>query len=204
MIFVCSIFSYWHFKQFKVSPTKINLPNFEMPETDLEKLLYPEPEKEDYKEWISPDGKLKLKYSANWIETNEDFLSELRQGEVNLIGGSVLFFAFQFRVKDGALAFLTVEEISPPKNLEVIVKEMEKRITEKEGKMEIINLEQKDKIARLEIKMKDKKGINSRAKEEIIFNNDKAFSVVFTSFEKDWQIFEKEANEIFDSIQITF
>jgi len=181
--------------------TEVSLPKIEMPEMKLEEFL--PSEEGNLKEWTSPDGKLKLKYPANWIESSEALLDQFNQKGATLTGANILFFSYQFRFEDQALAFFMVEEISPKKNLDEIVKEIEESITEKGGKMEIINSEQEDKTARLEIKIEEKEAINSRVKEKIVFTEDKAYLVVFTSFEKDWSKFEEEINEIFDSVQFT-
>ena len=192
--------SFWQFKKFSQSLTKVELPKIEMPEMKFEEFL--PLEKESLKEWASPDGKLKLKYPANWIESSEALLEQFKQEEMVLAGAKILFFAYQFSFETQALAFLIVEEISQEKSLNEIVKEIEKNIAEEKGEMEVINLEKENKTAWLEIKMKRKGEVSFQAKEKIIFLEDKTYLIAFTTFEKDWPKFEEEANEIFNSIEI--
>jgi hypothetical protein len=201
MIFFCSFFSYWRFKQFKEFPNEVNVPKFEMPELKMEELLFPE--KEGYKEWVSPDGKLKLKYSANWIEINESFLKKFIPQTTPLKDVELLLVAQQLKIKEQALAFLTVEKINTEKSLNEILTEIKKNLAER-GEIEIISSEVKDETAWLEMRIGKKETINFYSKEKIIFGKGETYLIAFITLEKDWLKFKKEASEIFDSIQITF
>ncbi|PJB08073.1 MAG: hypothetical protein CO078_00130 [Candidatus Nealsonbacteria bacterium CG_4_9_14_0_8_um_filter_36_17] len=201
LILGCGLVSYWRFKKFSQSLSGVSLPKIEMPEMKTEEMFFPE--KEGYKEFASPDGKLKLKHSANWIESDQTLLEQFNQEEVVLKEAKILFFAYQFNFESQALAFLMIEEISSEKSLDEIIKDVEKDVTEKEGELEIINSERENETALIEMKFKKKMEPNFYAKEKIFFGKEKTDLVVFTTFEKDWPKFEEEANEIFDSIQFT-
>lgn len=200
LILGCGLASYWRFKKFSQSLTEVNLPKIEMPEMKVGEMLFPT--KEGYKEFASPDGKLKLKYSAYWIESDQTLLEQFNQEGVVLREAKISFFAYQFNFENQALAFLVVEEISPEKSLDEIIKDVEKDVTEKEGELEIINSERENETALIEMKFKRKMEPNFYAKEKIFFGKEKTYLVAFTTFEKDWPKFEEEAGEILNSIEI--
>ena len=124
MVLFLSLLSYWRFKHFTQSLSKINLPKIELPEIKLETLPFSmEEEVKEWKEWISPDGKLKLKYSAGWVE-GEKIFSNIFQQEPIIQDGKILFSAQKLDLKNQNFLLLMVEEISPEKKLEEILEEI--------------------------------------------------------------------------------
>ena len=202
MILGLSLISYWRFKNFQEAWPEIELPKLEMPEIKLENLLFPE--KEGYREWISPDGKLKLKYSANWLKMDKAFLGQLGQVKTVLVEMEFLFFAYQFKIKEQALASLIVGEITPKKSLEEIKKEIEENIKREGGEIKITILEIKDEKVKLEMVSRHPGRPNFFSKGKIVFGDDKNYLIFITTPEKDWPKFEKEVEKIFKSVQFTF
>jgi len=199
-IFGLSFAIYWQFKSFQESLTRVELPEFKVPEVSFE--LWPG-EEEGYKEWISPDGKLKIKYPSYWIEMEEESLkSYLSPSEK----GEVLLFAYRFQLKGFTFttpSFLVVQNLNFEKNLEKVIEEMEKEAQEREGEMKIINLKIEENQAEFEAEYKSKIGEIFYSKEKLILVEENLYSISIFSAKKDWTRIEEEANEIFDSIEFS-
>jgi hypothetical protein len=195
MIIMLSGFTYWHFKSWR-KPIA-NSQKIEFPKIDLV------PEKEGYKEFISPDGKLKLKYPADWIEIDAKTLESYAQSSSE---GVPLLLAQGFRIDTGkfALAFLTAQELNSEekKGAEEIIEDMKNKAKEKGDEIEISKLEIKDGEASFETRNRKKDGPVFLSKEKIILDN-KIYLVSFFTFEKDWLEFEREGEEIINSVQFS-
>lgn len=192
VILLLSFFTYRHFKSWRESLSNVEMPKFEMPEFEI-----PSKKEGGYKEWISPDGKLKIKYSTDWMEMKK----EIFEGFIQENKGKTLFFAQKFEMEKAAQAFLTVRELilEKEREFEEIIEEMKKNVEEKEGKMEILNLDIEDKTAIFEAKYRGETGLPLHSKEKIILNEEKGYLISFSTFEKNWQDFKEEAEEIINS-----
>ncbi|MBZ9578245.1 hypothetical protein KJA14_00015 [Patescibacteria group bacterium] len=192
VILLLSLITYWHFKNWRKSLSEVEMPKFEMPEFE-----FPSKEEEGYKEFISSDGKLKMKYSADWMEMK----SEIFEGFTQEDKGKTLFFAQKFELEKAAQAFLTIQELSlgEEKGFEEIIEKMKRDIEEKEGEMEILKLEIENKTAIFEAGYKGKTGYPLHSKEKIILNKEKTYLISFFTFEKNWPDLQQEAEEIINS-----
>jgi len=191
VILLLSGVTYWHFKNWRKSLNEVELPKFEMPKFELF------PKKEGYKEWVSPDGKLKMKYSADWLEMDIRILGSYVQREIE---EKPLLVAQKFVIEKSTFAFLTVNKLKFKEELgaEGILEKMKEDAQKREGEMEVLNLEIKDKIAVFEAKYKGKEGPVFQSKEKMIFNNE-IYLISFFTFEKGFPEFKKEAEEIINS-----
>jgi Fe2+ transport system protein B len=198
-ILVLSFVTHWQFKNFQKTSSGIQFPKFEMPEFNPP---FPS-ESAESKEFISPDGKLKLKYSSEWIEFPKESLKNLNK-EIVKTGSEILFFAQKFNLKEAAFASLVVQELNSESGsgLEEIIENIKKEAEEKNVEMEIIKLEIEERKAYLETKYQQEGGDILHSKEKIILTEDKIYLIDFISPDKNWLQFEKEAEEIFDSVQI--
>lgn len=195
MILFLSFLNYWRFKNFNQTLSKNIPPKIEVPEMKIEELpLFGGNETKEEKEWVSPDGKLKLKYPANWLEENEIF-SKIFQEEATLKNSKILLFVQNFDLKSQTWSILTVGEISPEKKLEDILEEIKKM------ELEILSVESENGTATIEAKTKEKKGVSFRTKEKIFFGKEKTYLVSFVSFEKDWEKMKEVRERIFESIE---
>ncbi|UZE93375.1 MAG: hypothetical protein IB617_00905 [Candidatus Nealsonbacteria bacterium] len=176
-----------------------NFPKFEMPKFES----FFSQEDKGSEEFVSPDGKLKLKYSSNWIKMEEESLETFNK-EIAREGAKNLFFAQKSKIEENALAILIVQELTLEKeiSLEEIIEEMKEKTKEKDGEMEIEKSEFDDKIAYLEVKYKRDETPIFYSKEKIILEEDKAYLIIFLNSNNNWSGFEEEINEIFNSIQI--
>jgi len=196
MIILLSELSYWHFKKLSKALNKpIEMPKFETPKFE------PFAEKEGQKDFVSPDGKLKLTYGANWIEMDFKVLENLTQRSME---EKPLFFAERIKANAQKVAFLTVQEINlgeENKSFEKFIEQMKNDVKEKQGEIEILKSEIREGNMIFEAEYKSSKGILSRSKEKIILD-EKIYLVSVITLGKDWGEFEKEAEEIIDSVQI--
>ncbi|XOA42701.1 MAG: hypothetical protein ACKKMO_02725 [Candidatus Nealsonbacteria bacterium] len=184
-------------KPFSLYETK--LPKFEMPKFES----FFSQEDNGSEEFVSPDGKLKLKYPSNWIKMEKESLETFNK-EIAREGAKNLFFAQKFKIKENTLAILIVQELTLEKetSLEEIIEEMKEKTKEKDGEMEIEKSEFDDKIVYLEVKYKRDETPILYSKEKIILEEDKAYLITFLNPNNNWSGFEEEINEIFNSIQI--
>ena len=194
LIIVLGLISYRQFKKFGSSLSEIKLPELEKPEFNLEFLS--EEKKEGYQEFISPDGKLKLKYSGNWVRSEQVLLKNTNQGIITVKEAKLLFLASRFDFEKQAGAFLAIEKISAKKTLEEIIKEIKQEATFADSKKE-------NGTAVLEAKYIKENAPEFYLKGKIIFGENKAYLVTISTPERDWLVFEEEAEQIFSSTQYT-
>jgi len=191
------LITHWQFLSFKKSLTEIGPPEIKIPEPKLE---LPSQESKEHKEFISPDGKLKLEYPDNWMEMGQGFLEKFNQEAVQLNEAKILLFVFQFKLEKAALSFLTVQELNL-KKVDEIIEGMKKDTEEKGGEMEIVKIETENENAYFEAKYK-RENSDSHSKERIIITGESSYLVSVFSPEKDWQATIDEADSILNSIQI--
>jgi len=193
IIFILSGLTFYHFKQWKESLKEVKPPKIEIPKVELF------PKQEGYKEWISPDGRIKIKYQADWIEMRK----EVFEGLTRENKGKTLFFAQKFIFDKAAQGFLTVQKLNLEEEITIkeIIENMKKDVESKKGEMEILNLELKDKSAILEAKYKKEGGPSLYSTEKIILAEKEFYLITFSTFEKNWKDFQKEAEEIINSVQ---
>jgi len=200
LILGLSYTSYGNFKKFSQSLSEVKLPKIEMPEMKLEEFF--SPEKEGEREWTSPDGRLKLTYSASWTEANEAFLGYLGKTGVVLKGIELLFFAQRLDPQGQSPAFLMAYKTTEQKNLEEILEEIEESVEEQNGKIRIEALEQSDEVAWLEMFSEYTGQPNSYSKGKVIFDENATYLVIFSVYQTDWPKFEQEAQQILESAQL--
>jgi hypothetical protein len=194
MIFLLSGFSFWHFKNWKKSISEFKPPKIEIPKPELF------PKKEGHKEWISPDGKLKLEYSADWIEINKKILEEFPKEKIK--ESEVLFVAQKFKLERVAQAFLLVERLNfPEKSFDEILEIMQKNVSERNIEMQILNQEKKEKEWILEVLYKRKDGFSLHSKEKLLRIGNGIFLISFFTFEPYWLDFKEEGEKILRSVQ---
>jgi len=195
-ILLLSFVTYWQFKNFQKTLSEVKLPSLEM--SKFEMPLFQE--NKEYKEFVSPDGKLKLKYSSDWMEMPKESLKNFDQEAIK--EGQTLFLASKFKIEKTAFALLIIQELEKRKNPEEIIEEIQSEAKEKGGEVEIISLDIKENRGYFEAKYK-RKGGTFRSKEKIILGENKFYLISIFSLEKDWPEFQDEANEILDSVQLT-
>jgi len=190
-ILLLSSFTYWQFKKLGEVSLKTTITEVEIPKPELFVQ-----QKTETKEFVSPDGKLKFKYSSDWMEMPKENGQEAVSTEAK-----ILFFATKFKMESGTFASLITQELSGREEIKEVIEEMEKEAKEKGGEMKILNSETKDREADLKVRYKKEEG-NFISREKIILGGEKIYLISIFSLERFWPEFETEANEILNSIQL--
>jgi len=159
----------------------------------------------NYKEFTSPDGKLKIKYPSDWLEIKDEkslegIIPEEWKERYNL---QTLFFAQE--LKTGEIGQIIVNKGDFDIQIEEIIEEMKKSNQTKGWTMEIINSNLEEGIFEAKYQKTDHYDLHS--KEKILFsdgqeNTKKAYLTAFIVFDKDWEKFENKANEVINSVQL--
>lgn len=192
-ILLLCFFTSWHLKTFKKPLPEIKGPEIEIPKP--ESLFESE---EEMRKFVSPDGKLKFKYPSGWMEMPKENGQAVADEE-----GEILFFATKFKIETATLASLIAQELSWEGNIEELIKKMEDTAQEKGGEMKILNLEVEDKTASFKAKYAKTGETNFISKEKIILGEGKAYLISIFSLERFWPEYDKEADEILNSIEFT-
>ena len=189
----------WYFKNLLKPLSTADLPEFEIPEFNP----FSSQETKDYTEFISPNGKLKLKYPSHWIKMTPDTLEKINQALVNERTENLLFVQ-GVKIETGDFVFLMVQKLTleEEKTLEEIIETIKEGVEEQGGKVEISNLKIEGKIAYLEGKFEGENPPPLYLKEKIVFLEDKAYLIGLFNLKNSWSGLEKEVSEILSSIQI--
>jgi hypothetical protein len=218
MIVGLSAMAYWHFQKvqrpLEIEPPKFELPainfdfdqvnwaDFEMPITDFDWKNGLSSESEDGKEWISPDGRLRLAYSNNWVMMEKALLEAGAIIGTMLLEEETLFVAYHPEVTNGGIPTLTVSQIDPEKTLEEITDSIGQNIERGGGEKEIVVLETKKGYADLEMVLKYPGYLDFYSKGIIIFTEEKTYLIFLTVPKQAWSQFEEEAKKILNSVKL--
>lgn len=197
-IFFLSFATYWQFKNFQKALEKVEIPKFEMPKIEF----FPVKSNKVQREFISPDGKLKLRYSSDWIEMPKEALEKFNQAIIKE-EAEVLLLAQKIEIEKGASASLVVQEFFPKEGLEEVIEEIKKDFKARGAEIEILKSEIKNGEAFLEGKSVQKEIPAFYFRERVILYQNKGYLIVFLTLEKDWPEFANEANEILNSVLLT-
>ena len=149
------------------------------------------------KEFVSPDGKLKIDYSSDWQESQKSELESLSQS-VLLENAKFIFFARKINIEEASLAFLMIQEIEREgKDLSEIIE----KTKESQKEIEIIESEIGEKEAFLEVRY-DEGESSFQSKERLILSDQKVYLIGLFSQERDWQKFEEETEKILASARV--
>lgn len=159
----------------------------------------------NYKEFTDPDGKLKMKYPSDWLEIkDEKFLEGTIPKEwAEKYNLQTLFFAQG--IKTNMTGQIIVNEGNFDIPVEEIIEEMKKSSRAKEWNMEVVSSDIGKGI--FEAKYQKPAHYDLHSKEKILFggqkeNVKKVYLIAYIVFDKDWDKFQEEADEIMDSIQL--
>lgn len=195
VILFLSGMTFWNFKTWRKSLKEVELPKFEMPKFE------PLPKKEGHKDWISSDGKLKITYPADWIEMDKRVIEQFPQEKIK--ESKVLFVAQKFELENVKQAFLTVEELNIKEaDFNRIIEIMQAETEKEGGNMEILSQKIGEKEAVFEANYKREGGLSLHSNEKLILAKEKFFLVSFFTFENYWSEFQKESEEILNSVQL--
>jgi hypothetical protein len=214
IIFLLSFISYWHLKKMQQILSEKGFPKFEEIKPEqlqemIRTLKGEKPTKVSYKEFISPDGKLKIKYSTDWIEIkDEKILEKISPMErVEKYGQKTLLLAQKLRKEKIAQLIISELNLDKQKNFEDIIEEMKKVNRQRGWEMKVIKSEIKDSEDVFEAKYRKQDRYDTHSKEKIILlepegEKRKVYSIAVITLDRDWQEFTEEAEEIINSVQL--
>ena len=213
----------WRFEKLEEIVKEVEMPVFEIPELKLplpgqefempnikdflpgQEFEMPKQEKLGYKEFISPDNTLRLKYSPKWQRKGKDFLKivdqELKQEM------EILFFAQRIDLRRMKFGSLIVQKLRFEKGptIENVIERIKEIAEKKQIKIEIIELEKiEDNQARFKAKYQRGRYHDihrANTKEKILIIDNRAYWITII-IEQDWLEIEKEAEKILNSAQL--
>jgi hypothetical protein len=204
----------WHLKKIEKSLSVVGFPKFEeLKPEQLQEILQSikgeKPTKISYREFISPDGKLKLFYLSDWIEIKDEKILEKTTPleRVEKYGQKTLLLAQKLRKEKIAQLIISELNLDKQKNFEDIIEEM-KEVNHQQGwEMEIIKSEIKGSEDVFEAKYRKQDRYDTHSKEKIILlepegEKRKVYSIAVITLDRDWQEFAEEAEEIINSVQL--
>ncbi|KPJ57552.1 hypothetical protein AMJ49_00305 [Parcubacteria bacterium DG_74_2] len=163
---------------------------------------------EGYKEFVSPDGKLKIKYPSNWFRLEvESFQKTVPEEWVKNYQMKILFLTQKLETERSAQLIISQMIVDAQMEIEKLVEEI-KKVIEKQGwEMEIMEFKTGEKECLFEAKYKKQNSPTLHSKEKILLlnpgdNQRKIFLVEFIASEKDWEYLENEGKEILNTIQL--
>lgn len=200
-ILLLGLITSWQLKSFGENLAKSDIPKFEMPSS--ESLLFPEYVGEQ--EFVSPDGKLKLKYPSDWMRGDENLLEYFNQ-EIIKEEAEILFFGQKLNVKEKTFASLVIQKFSFPKEetTETIIQKLKDDSKEKGSEMEIVKIEEKEKEIVFEAQYKKQGEPDLYSKEKIIRSGEDNYLITFITLSNTWPDFKEEASRILDSTEFRF
>jgi len=199
-IFLIFLVGNWQLEKIKKSlPQNLQKELKVFPMEEIQKKFFGETT--ELKEWVSPDGKLKISFLSDWMEIEKEAVESLNQ-EIIQQGAKILFFAQKLKIKGGAFGSLVIQELDKKEwtDLEKIIEETKKEFKEKNGEIEIVRINSKEGV--FEAKYKKEGQPELHFVEKILIGEDRVYSVLFLTFDKDWQGFLEETNSILNSAKI--
>jgi len=203
-IFLLSWLANWQTKKLLETFYGIEAPKFEFLKNEVGYLVETKVETKEEREFISPDGKLKFRYPADWKEMRIQGLEKmfLPQEVGEMI--NPLFFAKKTEKRELTFAFLAVkelileEEITPEK----IIEKIEEHHQQRRG-IKILKLEQKNGKITFE-------GTQTKFLEYELFQKGKLlpteekkiYLVIFTVFGRRLPNLQEEIEQTLDSIEL--
>ena len=169
---------------------------------------YYEPNKEILdKEFVGPDGKMKLSYSSDWEKvSDENFLSnvfsEKTTEEYNL---KILFFAHYLKSKIFSQLYVAEGYLGNETSSEEIINLFKRSGEEENFNVTIINQELEGNRFIFEFVCEKENYPSYRFKELIIISEEKeskSYFITFAGPEKDWPKIKDRADNILNSVEI--
>jgi len=161
----------------------------------------------DYKEFISPDQKLRMRYSTDWIKMpSQDLKLAFPQKQKEAYNPEIIFAAQRISTK-GFTQLAIYRLYFVDQNIEEIIEEMKQANLQQGWTMKILDAAIQEKEAVFEAIYQNSNGNSFRSKEKILLLQEKDqktkfYLIAFIAFEKEWAAFEKEAGDIIGSAQL--
>ncbi len=160
-----------------------------------------------YKDFVSPDGRLKLQYPGSWMTAPQDKLDEMSAKQSGF-NSQTLFLAYSPDIGNISQAIVSEQNYEEAKSLEKIMEDMQKSNQEQGWDMKILDKNQVDEgdlIFQAEYKKDERYSL--RSKERIIslgtdLGEQRIYTVAFISLDKYWDEVQEKADSVIDSVEI--
>jgi len=214
IIVLLGVISTWHVRKLQESLSRIGFPKFEELNPEqlqefLRNLKGETPTKISYKDFASPDGRLKVTYPSDWIEIkDEKILAKITPKEkVEKYGLETLFFAQKLRKEKIAQLIMNESNLDEQNNFEKIIEEMKEANRQQGWEMEIIKSEIKDNEDVFEVKYRKQDRSDVHSKEKILLpgpetEKRKFYLITIITLDKNWGEFAEEAEKIINSTKL--
>ena len=197
--FVILILAMWLLNDWQSGNWEENLPPSVLPKLEA---IEPE-ELNGYKEFTSPDGKLKITYPAPWLTAeNQELLTAATPKEWQEKYSAKTLFLTQY-FKADKFAQLMIQEGVFDIPAEEIIEEMKKSNQKQDLNMEIVKSDTADDRTIFEARYLTANSPNLYSKEKILSIGEKTYLIAFITLEKNWPEFAQEADVILESIRIS-
>ena len=175
--------------------------------TPIKELPQEKPSEGSYKEFESPDGKLKMKYPSDWAETETIDVTQLISQEF-LKKYDIRLPLFALKVdQEGQFFQLIVMEmqLTHQGNFEEVINILKEINSPKGWDMEIVKKTGEGREIVFETEYRKLGQSNVYAKEKMLFleleeKKQKIYIITVSGPERDWQKFSEEAGFIIDSV----
>lgn len=196
--FFALISTLWLLNSWQSSDWQKNLLQNTLPQLEA---IEPE-ELNGYEEFISPDGKLKIKYPGSWlVAENQGLLAAATPQEWQEKYNLETIFLAQYFKADQFAQLMVQEGVFDISNKEIIA-EMKKINQEQELSMEIVKSDIRDDKTVFEARHSTTGSPNLYSQEAILSVGEKTYLIAFITLEKNWPEFTEEADFILNSVQI--
>lgn len=173
--------------------------------SDISKLKSIDFEKKEqgYKEFVSPDGKLKLSYPSSWLEVEGENLNNLQE-KAESHGLKLLFLAQNLDLAGFGQILVHEGYFDSQEEFEQIIEKMKQINQEQDWDMQVMNLKIKDEEAVFEAEYQKTDRYSLHSKEKIILietteGKKKVGLIAFIVFKKDWSDFKEQADFVISS-----
>jgi len=156
----------------------------------------------DYKEFVSSDGKLRMKYPVSWltIENEGVFAITVPEKWGEKYNLKTVFLAQYFKADKFAQLMVQKGIFDIP--TEEIIEKMQSNNLEQGLEMEIVQLSTENNKTIFEAKYLMANSPNLYSKEKILSLGGETYLIAFITLEKNWQGFSEEADFLLDSSQV--
>jgi len=198
LILVLGLFTWWHYRELQKAisegvPIAFDLDAFMSDEREILT-------EESFREFLVPDGDLKITYAESWQEIDPLAFSIDALDTEKM---KTLFFTTKTELASMKIGWLMVQQLKfeEEAGFEEIIEEIKVTGEDQGVKTEIKNLDIGENTAEFEISQ-SLPGYATKGKGRIIFTEKNIYSVIIFSFFNDWNFFREEAGQILNSTQV--
>jgi hypothetical protein len=164
-------------------------------------------ESKELEEFISPDGKFKIKYPAKWLKLERDFFKKAIPEELEeKYQFKFLLLAQKFGTYESGQFVISEMTFEKEKEIEDFIKEMQDILRNYGRIMEVAFIQEKENEAVFEARYLKPNSPNLYSKDKILSLNlnggKKVFWVEFITLESSWPSLKEEIEKILETAEI--